>query len=96
MYLNLNFEEDKKKLKLLGDALSNLTRIYILEEIKKSKGEGSHKQIAENLGIKSSSVTFHMNILKDAELVTEEMGKGLKGRNNKQPRLLTNKITIEL
>lgn len=93
--IELNLDK-KNKLLLIADSLSALNRLKILELIKKGGGEYSHKKIAEILGIKSSSVTFHISSLISAGLISEDVGRGLLGRKNKIPKLLIKKITIEL
>lgn len=96
MDLNYKLSKEKKLIKCIADALSNDKRLQLLEEIKKGKGESSHKELAEKIGLRSSSITFHLNYLIDAGLVSENDGKGLLGRKNKIPRLKIKKIIIEL
>ena len=92
----LNLEEDKNKIRLIAEALSSDTRLEIIDVIKKGKGEESHREIADKLGIKSSSITFHLNSLISSGIVSEDEGKGLLGRKNKKPKLKIKKIVIKL
>lgn len=94
--IKLNLKENKKEIRLIAEALSSPTRLDIVDEIKKEKGEDSHRKLAEKLGIKSSSITFHLNSLIASGIVTEEEGRGLMGRKVKNPKLSINKIVIEL
>lgn len=92
----LTLEENKKEIQLIADALSSKTRISILEEIKKGKGDYSHRKLADEVGVKSSSITFHLASLNSAGLISEEDGKGLLGRKSKKPKITTKRIVINL
>lgn len=92
----LNLKDNKEEISIICEALSNVKRLTIIELIKTLGDDLSHKNIAEKLGVRSSSVSFHLAPLLDAGIVTEEISKGLKGRNKKVPILKTNKIVIEL
>jgi len=92
----LNLKNNKEEISIVCEALSNVKRLMIIELIKTLGDDLSHKNIAEKLGVRSSSVSFHLAPLLDAGIVTEETSKGLKGRNKKVPMLKINKITIKL
>lgn len=92
----LNLKDNKEEISIICEALSNVKRLTIIELIKTLGDDLSHKNIAEKLGVRSSSVSFHLAPLLDAGIVTEEISKGLKGRNKKVPILKINKITIKL
>lgn len=92
--LVLSLVADKKEIRLIAEALSSDTRIDMVDEIR--KGADSHRKVADKLGIKSSSVTFHLNSLKMSGIIGEEEGKGKLGRKKKNPKLLLDKIVIEL
>ncbi len=94
--MKLNITNDKEKIKCIGEALSNNNRLEMLLYIKAHNGECSHKELAEILGIRSSSITFHLNSLIDAGLISENDGVGMLGRKNKNPKLKIKKIEIEL
>lgn len=92
----LNLEDNKKEIRLICEALSSDKRLQLLQLIKNIGQDTSHKELAEELNIRSSSISFHMSHLIDADLVDEEIGKGLRGRLKKVPILKINKIVIEL
>jgi DNA-binding transcriptional ArsR family regulator len=91
--MQLSIKKDKEKIKLIGEALRNTTRLEMLKFI---NGVNSHQQIAEHIKIKTSSVTYHLDLLKRSDLVTEEDGKGSLGRKNKIPKLINKEIVIKL
>lgn len=93
--MELNLEEDFQKIIVLAQALSNENRLNILLALKNTD-DSSHKDLANRLDVRHSSISFHISQLIDAELVEEETTKGLKGRNRKTPKLTTNKIVINL
>lgn len=92
----LNLQENKNEISLIAEALSNQKRLMIIELIKTLGDDLSHKKLAEKIGVRSSSISFHLTPLLDAGIITEEISKGLKGRNKKVPILKINKIVIEL
>jgi len=92
----LKLQNDKNEIYLIAEALSNPKRLRIIELIKTLGDDLSHKRLAEKIGVRSSSISFHLTPLLDAGIVTEEISKGLKGRNKKVPKLKINKIVIEL
>ena len=92
----LSLKENKKEISIIAEALSNEKRLLMLELIKKQSDDLSHKNLADKIGVRSSSISFHLTPLIDAGIVTEEISKGLKGRNKKVPKLKINKIVIEL
>ncbi len=92
----LNLKEHVKEISIIADALSNEKRLLMLQLIKKQGDDLSHKNLADKIGVKSSSISFHLAPLINAGIVTEEVSKGLKGRNKKVPKLKINKIVIEL
>ena len=96
MELKLNLKENKKQIKLVCEALANEKRLEIIESIQTLGEDISHRSIAEKLGVTSSSISFHLTPLFDAGIVLEDVGKGLKGRNKKVPRIKITKIVIEL
>ena len=92
----LSLKHNKEEISIICEALSNVKRLTIIELIKTLGDDLSHKNIAEKLGVRSSSVSFHLTPLLDSGIVTEEISKGLKGRNKKVPILKVNKIVIKL
>ena len=92
--MKLILGKDNKKIESICNALSSITRLLILEEIKNE--DCSHKKLAEKLGIKSSSITFNLKLLLDTGIISEEAVQGLLGRKKKIPSILENKIEIEL
>ena len=92
----LCLKENKKEISIIAEALSNEKRLLMLQIIKKQGDDLSHKNLADKIGVRSSSISFHLTPLIDAGIVTEEISKGLKGRNKKVPKLRINKIVIEL
>lgn len=96
MEKTLKLKKDKKEIKLIADALSNENRLMILQYIKSSGEDISHRELSEKLGVKSASISFHLAPLIDAGIVSEVIGKGLKGRNKKVPKIKIKKIVIEL
>lgn len=92
----LNIKYDKEEIKLLCDALSNINRLKILEEILKKDPNMSHKSISEQVGIEPSAVSYHLNFFKLIGLVTETKEKGLRGRLRKVPHIKYGRIIVEL
>lgn len=93
--ISLTLEKDKKSIVLIAEALSNMNRLNLLDQLK-SKDEMSHRALADKLGMTSSAISFHLSSLLDTGIVDEVLGKGLKGRNKKVPTLKIDKIVIEL
>lgn len=91
----LKLKKDKKEINALVDALASSKRLDILEQISGGQ-EYSHKELADKIGLTTSSISFHLNSLINTGILTERLGKGLKGRNKKVPVLKINKIVIEL
>lgn len=87
---------DSRKIKLIAEALSNEKRLQLIQLIKDAGEDTSHKKLADDLQVRSSSISFHLSSLIDAGIVSEQLGKGLRGRNKKVPVLKINKIVIEL
>lgn len=92
----LNIKEDKEEISIVCNALSSNNRLQIIELIKSLGDDLSHRNIAEKMGLGSSSISFHLTYLINAGIVEEEISKGLKGRNKKVPSIKINKIVIEL
>ena len=92
----LNLKLDKEEIKYLCDALSNINRLKLLEEIGKKDPNMSHKSIAEKIGINSSALSFHLSPFLHQGIVEETKEKGLRGRLRKVPRLKYTRIIIEL
>lgn len=93
---NLSLKENKREIELIADALANATRLTLIEEIGKTKGDDNHRKLADKLGVRSSAVTFHLNSLIAAGIIEEEESTGKLGRKSKNPKLKINKITIIL
>ena len=91
----LNLKENKKEINALVYALASKTRLNMITEIINGQ-DLSHKELADKLGVTTSSISFHLTPLIDAGILSEEQGKGLKGRNKKVPVLKLKKIVIEL
>ena len=92
----LNILYDKEEIKVLCDALSNINRLKILDEILKKDPNMSHKSISEQVGVKPSAISYHLNFFKTIGLVTETKEKGLRGRLRKVPHIKFRRIIIEL
>ncbi len=96
MIKKLSLQKDKNEISLICEALSNRKRLRIIELIKTLGEDLSHKKLADKLGVRSSSISFHLTPLIDAKIISEKISKGLKGRNKKVPILNIKKIVIEL
>ncbi len=92
----LNIKYDKEEIKVLCDALSNINRLKILEEVQKKDPNMSHKSISDEVGIAPSAISYHMYFFKAIGLVTETKEKGLRGRLRKVPHIKYGRIIIEL
>jgi len=96
MIKELTIQANKNEISLICEALSNRKRLRIIELIKTLGDELSHSKLADKLGVRSSSISFHLAPLIDAGIISENISKGLKGRNKKVPILNITKIVIEL
>ena len=92
----LKLKEDKEEIKYICDALSNVNRLKILEEILKKDPNMSHRSIGEKVGIQPSAVSFHLSSFIQLGMITETKEKGLRGRLRKVPHIKYKKIIIEL
>jgi len=92
----LNLNDNLREIKIIAEALSNDKRLNIINSIKKAGDDVSHKKIAEEVGITTSSMSFHLSPLLDSGIIEESVGKGLRGRNKKIPVLKITKIVITL
>jgi predicted transcriptional regulator len=92
----LKLKKDKEAIKVLCDALSNINRLKILEEIITKDPNMSHESISKKVGIKPSAVSYHLNFFKTFGFVSETKEKGLRGRLRKVPHLNYSRIIIEL
>ncbi len=91
----LKLSKDKAEINALADALASNRRLDILQAVSGGQ-EFSHKELAEKIGLTTSSISFHLTPLLDAGILSEQLGKGLKGRNKKVPILKLKRIVIEL
>lgn len=91
--MKLETGNDERVIRLVAEALASKRRLEILQKI---DGERSHKEIAHELDIEESSITYHIRKLLDAELISEERGRGIKNRKSKVPKKKVNKIVIKL
>ncbi len=92
----LNLKTDKEEIKILCDALSNVNRLKILEEILKNDVNMSHKSIAERIDIEASAVSYHLRPFLQLGIVVDKKEKGMRGRLRKVPHLKYKRIIIEM
>jgi len=91
----LNLNDDKKEIVVLMEALSNIMRLNLLEQITLKK-DLSYGELARENDVTPGAIGFHLNVLFDAGLINIDLGKGLKSRNTKVPRKIINRIVINL
>jgi len=89
--LNLKYKTDE--IQKIAEALSNETRLDILNTIRDNR-EINHQEIAKLINKSPATVSSHMKYLIRAGILEDVKLKGLKGRIKKVPRFLVNEITI--
>lgn len=96
--LVLNLKKDKSRIEMICEALSNINRLKILEVVSnKSIDDLSHKKIAEELGITTSAVSYHLKPLVLLRILREDKERSIEGKHLKKvPKLEYKKIVIEL
>ena len=92
----LNIKDDKEEIKLIADALSNINRLKIIEEILSKDPNMSHKSISKKIGIEPSAISYHLGFFIQLGLTTETKEKGLRGRLRKVPHIKYDRVIIEL
>lgn len=76
-YYDINKKEDNEKLYNLGLSLSNPIRIAILSQLKENWKSVS--ELAKLNFVSLSSIMFHLNVLKKADLINIKLVKGQNG-----------------
>jgi len=93
--MGLNLKDKQKELLKVAEALSNDTRLQILQVLKDNR-EINHQEIAKLINKSPATVSSHMKYLIGAGILEDVKLKGLRGRIKKVPRFLINEIVIIL
>jgi len=97
MSIVLHINKDKIKIKNIAKALSDLTRIDILNLIVNDKDDNlNYGAIAEGINRSPTAVTNHMSWIRQAELIEDQTLEGKRGKMQKIPRLLLKEIVIKI
>jgi len=91
----LDLEDKKEEILKVAGALSNETRLQILQVLKDNR-EINHQEIAKLINKSPATVSSHMKYLIRAGILEDVKLKGLRGRIKKVPRFLINEIGIIL
>lgn len=95
--LDLSNKDDRIKIKRIAKALSDLSRLYILNLIKNdTSGNLNYGKIAEEIDRSPTSITNHMNWIRASGLIDDLLIEGKRGVRQKIPKLKFNKIVIKL
>ena len=89
----LILEDEAEEIRIVAEALSNETRLEILNTIKNNR-EINHQEIAKLIDKSPATVSSHMKYLIRAGILEDVKLKGLRGRIKKVPRFLINEVTI--
>jgi len=89
----LNLKDEVEEIQKIAEALSNETRLEILNTIRNNR-EINHQEIAKLIDKSPATVSSHMKYLIRAGILEDVKLKGLRGRIKKVPRFLVNEITI--
>lgn len=90
--IRLDLSEHKRIIDVVCDALTG-TKLDIIECLGDELGQ---TEIAEKLACRPGNVSYHLNSLEEAEIISRRKGKGLKDRSKKIPTLEVGRIIINL
>ena len=93
--MDLSLKDKLKKIMEVCEALSNETRLQILQSLRDHR-EINHQEIAKLIDKTPATVSSHMKYLVRAGILEDVKLKGLRGRIKKVPRFLVDEIIIKL
>ena len=93
--MDLSLKDKLKKIMEVCEALSNETRLQILQSLRDHR-EINHQEIAKLIDKTPATVSSHMKYLVRAGILEDVKLKGLRGRIKKVPRFLVDEIVIKL
>ena len=95
--LDLSNDKDKLILKKIGRALSDPKRLEILGLIINNETENlNYGDLAREIERSPTSITNHMNWIRESGLIEDLLIEGKRGKMQKLPKLKITKIIIKL
>jgi len=93
--LDIKNEADRLKLQKLAKALCDFKRIEILKLIGEDK-EFNYGELAKEIQRSPTSITNHLNWIREGEIIEDLLIEGKRGKMQKIPKLKITEIKIKL
>jgi len=96
LVLNLKDLSNRLKIKRVSKALCDLMRLEIISLISQGDENLNYGEISKKVGRSPTSITNHMNWIRNSGLIEDLVVEGKRGKMQKIPKLKLKKITINL